>query len=249
MKTALTMTKPELIYPEWAAPANVTAYSTTRLGGISEGQYQGLNVGMHVGDDPQHVQANRNGLPGADKLVWLNQVHGTHCKLLSTTPDDLPADASISRSTAKWCAVMTADCVPILLCDRDGSEVAAIHAGWQGLAHHIIGGVIATMQSAATDLIAWIGPAISGPCYQVDATLAARFKDFPAAISADPVAGKFRLDLNYIAAAQLSAAGVSMVTQSGLCTYRQPHQFYSHRYAQHHHATPTGRIVTVIGLT
>lgn len=243
------MTEPELIYPEWPAPANVTAYSTTRSGGFSKGQYQGLNVGMHVGDDPQHVQANRNKLPGADKLVWLNQVHGTHCKLLTAMTDDSPADASISRSPAKWCAVMTADCIPIVLCDRHGSEVAAIHAGWQGLANYIIGGVVAAMQSCTTDLIAWIGPAISGACYQVDATLAARFKDFPAAVSKDSTAGKFRLDLNYIAAAQLSAAGVPVIIQSGLCTYRQPHQFYSHRYAQHHHATPTGRIVTVIGLT
>lgn len=239
-----------LIIPSWAAPASVTAYTSTRQGGVSQGRYASLNMGLHVQDDAEAVAQNRARLPGAAQLQWLDQIHSrkVHDITDASRQDTLTGDASISRSPHHWCAVMTADCVPVLLCQRDGREVAAIHAGWQGLEKGIISQTISQMRSPPDELLAWIGPAISARHYQVDDALAARFAQVPGACQDDPEPGKQRLDLPAIAAFQLSAAGVDSVTHSHLCTYQQNNQFYSHRRAQHRQAVPTGRMVTVIGI-
>lgn len=242
------MDKLPLIRPDWPAPANITAYSTTREGGVSGGRYSGLNVGAHVDDDADHVTANRNQLPGAQQITWLHQVHG-HTVVTLPARHNTSADAAISRAPNLWCAVMTADCVPVLLCNRQGTEVAAVHAGWQGLEQAIISHTLHAMQSSPADVLAWIGPAISQACYQVDDALARRFSDYANHIAPDPAAhNKYLLDLPGIAAAQLAHAGVGSVTNSALCTYSDARRFYSHRRAQHEQAVPTGRLVSVIGL-
>lgn len=236
----------QLITPDWPAPPSVVAYTTTRQAGVSEGRYAGLNVGTHVGDNPQAVAANRALLPMAQRITWLDQVHKNGCVRLPAK--SLQADASVSRNRLHWCAVMTADCVPILLCDKQGTEVAAIHAGWKGLEQQIIASTVTSLVAKPVDIMAWIGPAICVQHYQVDASLAARFEHLEKAVRPDTVAGKFCLDLPKIAQMQLLNAGVTKIYHSRLCTYSDPDRFYSHRYAQHHQNAPTGRMVSVIGL-
>ncbi|MEG3767737.1 polyphenol oxidase family protein, partial [Alteromonas sp. 14N.309.X.WAT.G.H12] len=155
----------DVITPRWSIPDNVFAYSTTRAGGHSRGPYASLNVGKHVGDCEKIVDANRRMLPHHDKLIWLNQVHSDKCVTLPTHCID--ADAAISRDHRFACAIMTADCVPILLANEQGNEVAAIHAGWQGLVKGIIGRTLEKLVSTPEQVHGWIGPAISQGCYEV----------------------------------------------------------------------------------
>lgn len=161
-----------LIIPEWSAPKNVRAFSTVRHGGVSESPYQGddtgkngLNFGMHVGDSPLAVKKNRailrEELPA--EPVWLNQVHGTtvvNGENVTGVPD---ADASFAEKKGIVCTIMTADCLPVLLCDRAGTVVAAAHAGWRGLAGGVLENTIAVMRGKTdSEIMAWLGPAI-GP--------------------------------------------------------------------------------------
>lgn len=244
-------TQPTLIAPNWSAPKNIFAYTTTRIGGVSEGVYQGLNVGGHVGDHEKNVAVNRAMLPEAQKIVWLNQVHGNNVVALNSNEHFahiLKADAAITDSSAYHCAVMTADCVPILLCDSEGTQVAAVHAGWQGMYKEIIAATIARFNCEPEDLMAWIGPSICGDCYEVDRELAQRFQEYPEAVSPGKRQDKFQLDLPTVAEYQLSQIGVGHIFNSKLCTYCQPDTFYSHRRATHNGQSTTGRIVSVIGL-
>ena len=234
-----------LILPTWQAPANVVAYTTTRHGGCSDGNYASLNVGNHVGDCTEQVSRNRSLLPHHEKLHWLNQVHGHRVVQLPTTRTE--ADAAVSRSAGHFCAVMTADCVPVLLCNQDGLEVAAIHAGWKGLHLKVIEHTIAAMQSPANTLLAWIGPAISQACYEVSEQVASYFSQYPGAIIRAENADKYLLDLPMIARCQLASSGVRHITSSALCTYTDE-RFFSHRQATHRQQQQTGRMVSVIGL-
>lgn len=236
----------ELIEPAWACPPNIEAYTTTRIGGASLGEFAGLNVGSHVGDDLLLVKANRRLLPHSDKITWLEQIHSNRVVALPSV--DTTADAAYSASKSHFCAVMTADCVPILLCDNQGREVAAVHAGWKGLESNIISNAIAHFRASPADVIAWIGPAISGPCYEVDAELGRRFSHIDGAVAPSDQLGKFLLDLPLVAQVQLEQAGVKSVTQSHFCTYSDEHRFYSHRRATHQHKRTTGRMVSVIGI-
>lgn len=235
-----------LISPQWQCPENIVAYTTTKAGGVSEGDFVGLNVGAHVGDNLHHVQANRSLLPHSEKITWLEQVHGNRVARLPT--QNVQADAAFSTSSLHFCAVMTADCVPILLCDVKGTQVAAVHAGWKGLENHIIENAITAFDNAPGELMAWIGPAICEACYEVDEHLASVFKRYPTAIKQGQTSNKFLLNLPLIAEYQLKELGLSNVTQSHLCTYCREDLFYSHRHATHQHKPNTGRIVSVIGL-
>jgi len=242
-----------LIVPDWPAPSNVFAYTSTRQGGESTGVYAGCNVGLHVGDNASHVLANRAGLPESDRLVWLNQVHGNTVVVLDATSLALEtgateADASLSRTPDVACAIMTADCVPVLLTNKAGTEVAAVHAGWQGLDSQIIAETVKRLHACSQDLLAWIGPAISQACYEVPDSLASRFAQYDGVIKPAGVDGKSLLDLAGIAAKQLAACGVEHVVNSGLCTYRDETRFFSHRRATHQRHQTTGRMVSVIGM-
>lgn len=241
-----------VILPDWPLPEGVIAYCSTRTIGDSKGTYGNCNVGDHVGDDPVVVANNRKRLPHADNIVWLQQVHGNtviHLNDVSTPKGEpLVADAAISSHPAHFCAVMTADCVPVLLCDKQGRQVAAVHAGWKGLHTNIIRQCIAEFNAPAHELTAWIGPAICQQCYEVDETLAHKFQGVPKAVVSGKRANKFQLDLPQVAQQQLAALGVHSVFNSQLCTYCNPQQFYSHRRATHTGDAPTGRIVSVIGL-
>ncbi|GGW85655.1 peptidoglycan editing factor PgeF [Alteromonas halophila] len=234
-----------LIYPVWEAPPDILAYTTTRAGGISEGTYASLNVGEHVGDEPGRVKHNRSLLPGAQGITWLQQVHSNDVVTLPATLHK--ADAAISRTPGLSCAVMTADCVPVLLCNQTGTEVAAIHAGWRGLADGVIGNTVRAMTSPAAQLFAWIGPAICGDCYEVDQQLAAQFDSVPGAVKRRND-NKALLDLPLIAEYQLLASSIRSVVQSKACTYTDSTRFFSHRRASHAGNINTGRQVSVIGI-
>ncbi|MCU7555782.1 peptidoglycan editing factor PgeF [Alteromonas sp. ASW11-19] len=234
-----------LITPDWPAPQSVVAYTTTRAGGASSSPYTSLNVGLHVGDNPARVTHNRSLLPHHEKIGWLNQVHGSRVVTLPAT--DIEADAAISRSRDAFCAVMTADCVPVLLTNRQGNEVAAVHAGWQGLEKQVIAATVAAMRSSSDSLLAWIGPAISVRHYEVPSSLAAKFSTYTNVTQPATSADKVMLDLPQIALQQLQALGIAQISQSPQCTYADSKLFFSHRRSQHEGATSTGRMVSVIG--
>ena len=164
------MSLPEhLIIPDWPAPLNVKALQTTRAGGISSPPYDSLNLGDHVGDSPLAVERNRillNRLLPSEP-VWLEQVHGIRVANADMAGCLPQADACIARHRAAVCVVMTADCLPILLCDRQGSVVAAAHAGWKGLAAGVIEATVRAMEVAPENIMAWLGPAISQEAFEV----------------------------------------------------------------------------------
>ena len=161
-----------LIEPQWPAPDSIRAAVTTRRGGISTGCWQGLNLGTHVGDEYAAVVANRQTIRESLSLpsepIWLNQVHGTQVVEVTAETDHLPtADASISRHAGTVCAVMTADCLPLLLCDQQGKEWAAVHCGWRGLCDGLVQKAVSRFKAAPEQLLAWMGPAIGQASFQV----------------------------------------------------------------------------------
>ncbi|TAN80258.1 MAG: peptidoglycan editing factor PgeF, partial [Gallionella sp.] len=165
------------IIPDWPAPKQVRALQTTRQGGVSVAPYDSLNLGGHVGDNPLAVERNRmllnRLLPG--EPVWLEQIHGTRVANADQAGCRVQADACIARHRAAVCVVMTADCLPILLCDTQGSVVGAAHAGWKGLAAGVIETTVLAMGVAPQHLMAWLGPAISQEAFEVGEEVRAAF--------------------------------------------------------------------------
>ncbi len=228
------------IQPDWPAPANVKALSTTRKGGMSQGIYSGLNLGLHVCDDPETVLQNRQllsvtaGLPNPPH--WLNQIHSTEVVAINTPEAQLEipsADASYTRLPNQVSIVMTADCLPLLVCDKAGTVVAAIHAGWRGLLDGIIENTLEQMQVSPAELLVWLGPAISQSHFEVGNEVRAAFvaRD-PQATSAFKSHGdKWLADLYALARQRLHAAGVNAADIYGgeHCTYQQRELFYSYR--------------------
>lgn len=162
---------PDFLVPEWPAPAWIRACVSTRTGGVSTAEFASLNPAFHVGDDAEAVRRNRviiaEAIGGDAQIQWLSQVHGTQV-IEASSPGSAPeADGCFTRSTGLACAVMTADCLPVLLCDRLGTEVAAVHCGWRGLAAGIVQVAVERFQCPATDLLAWLGPAIGPATFEV----------------------------------------------------------------------------------
>ena len=229
--------------------AGIVAGCTTRDGGVSTGAYAQNNLALHVGDEPQAVQVNRARLVeqlGCRHIHWLEQVHG--CAVVYAeggveSPEPPQADACWTDQAGVALAIMTADCVPVLLADKRGRAIGAAHAGWQGLASGVIGAAVAAMPVAAADLTAWIGPCISAARYEVGADVWGEFeRQYPSAVLAHPdTADKRLLDLAGIARAQLVECGVAGIGASGLCTYDDM-RLYSHRRAR----AMTGRMASVI---
>lgn len=197
--------------------------------------YQGLNVGMHVGDDPELVAQNRqwlmahSGMPSAP--VWLNQTHSTHVVMLDSATDTvLDADGALTRQAGIVCSAMTADCLPVLLTNREGTEVAAVHAGWRGLLDGIVENAVRLMSG---ELMAWIGPAISVEAFEVGPEVRDQFvaHDSQAQTAFLPgrQPGKHMADMNRLVEQRLQSVGVTAIYQSGLCTYRDADRFYSYR--------------------
>ncbi|MBK1720993.1 peptidoglycan editing factor PgeF [Thiocystis violacea] len=239
----------ELIRPDWPAPTSVKACCTTRSGGLSTGPFASMNLGDHVGDDPGAVAANRErlraslGLPAMP--VWLRQVHGCDVAVLGDAPAPCEADAALARAPGTVCAVMTADCLPLLMCDDLGMRVAAVHAGWRGLAAGVIDAAVAAMASDPARLLVWLGPAIGPDAFEVGAEVRAQFvaRDPAAAQSFRPSGDRWLADLFGLARQRLSRLGVSRVYGGEDCTYAQPERFFSYR-----RDGVTGRMASLIWL-
>ncbi|MBU3694248.1 MAG: peptidoglycan editing factor PgeF [Rhodocyclaceae bacterium] len=252
--------------PEWPAPANVRALCTTRIGGASGGPWAGLNLAAHVGDDPAAVAANRALLRAylPAEPVWLAQVHGV-CVIdpASQEPRATPPEADAARTCAidTPCAVLTADCLPVLLCDGGCSaegaatraaatEVASIHAGWRGLADGVLEATAAAMRTRPQDWLAWIGPCIGPDAFACDDDVVDAFcAEHPEARSAfrphPAQPGKWLGDLPAIARQRLVALGVppAAIHGGGLCTVSDASRFYSFR-----RDGVTGRMATLVWL-
>jgi len=232
---------PRLIKPNWPAPANVQALSTTRLGGVSHLPYAGLNLGLHVQDDSSLVWQNRQLLMTAANLpqqpYWLNQTHSTDVVSLvgqSHDAEQLPAaDASVTMMTGQVCLVMTADCLPLLICDKAGTQVAAIHAGWRGLLDGVIENTIDKLSATPNDLLVWLGPAISQTYFQVGCEVRDAFiaHDSQASDAFIADGDKWLADLYLLARKRLQALSINATDIYGgdYCTYRQTDLFYSYR--------------------
>ena len=223
--------------PAWDAPPRVRALTTTRAGGVSTGPYTGFNLAQHVGDDPAAVTANRELLRQAPyhlpaDPLWLRQVHGTQVLAAENYRAGVEADACVSRTPGLVCAVMTADCLPLLLCAADASVVAAVHAGWRGLAAGVIEASVSAMAVAPARLHAWLGPAIGPAAFEVGADVLSAFRSHDtAAIQAFVPRGrdKWRCDLYLLARQRLARLGVRRVTGGEWCTYNDAKRFYSYR--------------------
>ncbi len=237
------------IIPDWPAPARVKAIQTTRQGGVSIAPYDSLNLGGHVGDNPLAVERNRillNKLLPSEP-VWLEQIHGTLVANADRASCQPQADACIARHRAAVCAVMTADCLPVLLCDAQGSVVGAAHAGWRGLRDGVIEATVLAMGVAPQSLMAWLGPAISQEAFEVGEEVRAAFVTIqPQAASAFIAgqSGKWLADIYALARLRLNTLGVTQIYGGGRCTYRERGQFFSYR-----RDGVTGRMGTFIWLT
>ncbi len=239
-----------VISPDWPAPTGVKAVTTERGGGVSRGPYASLNLGTQAGDDPDSVAANRRILAAELELPaqpsWLEQVHGTTVVDLDTESPGA-ADGAVTSSAERVCAVLSADCLPVLFASSAAVRIGVAHAGWRGLASGVLPAVVAAMGGDPGDLLAWIGPAIDSAAYEVGADVRAVF------VAADSGAdacftpngrGRWQADLYGLARRSLEAAGVSAIYGGNFCTYSETERFYSHR-----REAPCGRMATLIWLS
>lgn len=236
------------LLPDWPAPARVKACVTTRSGGVSLAPFESFNLGEHVEDDSAAVAENRKRLTTAlaCRPAWLRQVHG-----IAVAPADpalvLEADASWTATPGVACAVLTADCLPVLFCDRAGTRVAAAHAGWRGLAGGVLEATLDALALPPTELLVWLGPAIGPQAFEVGPEVREVFvsahAQTAAAFRPSPNAGRWMADIYRLARIRLAARGVSAVYGGGFCTHSDP-RFYSYR-----RASRTGRFASLIWLS
>jgi len=234
---------------DWPAPAGVRVISTFRGGGASGNRFASLNLGDHVGDDPLTVAENRArlmrdaGLPS--EPCWLNQVHGVAVRDLDSPAVSLEAaDAAFTRHPGRVCAILTADCLPVVFAAESGDMVAAAHAGWRGLAAGVIEATVGAMDIRPNRLLAWLGPAIGPQHFEVGAEVRQAFLDQdPGAMEAftENARGRFMADLGRLARRRLVSLGVDRIYGGGECTYAAAHKYFSHRRDGN-----TGRQATLI---
>jgi YfiH family protein len=239
----------ECFVPDWAAPANVRALQTTRQGGVSAAPWESFNLGDHVGDDPVAVAANREALRSClpAEPFWLSQVHGTVAVDVDRRPKNAEGDAAVTRQPGRICAIMTADCLPVLFCDRAGSVVGAAHAGWRGLLAGVLESTVAGMAVPPGEVLAWLGPAIGPQNFEVGDEVRRAF------VAHDPEAadafaahgsGKWLGDLYRLARQRLQRIGVGAVSGGGECTFSDSGRYFSYR-----RDGVTGRMASLIWLT
>lgn len=224
------------LFANWSAPENICAFTTTRNGGVSEEGYESLNLSLSSGDKVERVMKNRqkviddNGW-GSEPL-WLRQVHGTHVIDAEVCDAVSEADAVVSRQVGLPAMVMTADCLPVLFCNDSGTCVAAAHAGWQGLAAGVLESTVAAMKCLPSELIAWMGPAISQEYFEVGAEVRDAFLEKDAEASQGFIPGKgdrWYADLYMLARQRLDCLGITRVYGGDCCTHAQEKLFFSYR--------------------
>lgn len=236
------------IRADWPASDTVLAGTTLRTGGVSHSDFESLNLAAHVGDEPDSVAENRRrfqadcALPSEPQ--WLRQVHGTRVVIAARTPAHTEADAIITREPDLVCAVLTADCLPVVLTADDGTEIAAAHAGWRGLCAGILEKTVAAMSATPERLLAWFGPAISQPAFEVGSEVREQFLDMGETAHAcfsENDNGRWQADLYGLATARLRSCGVTQLFGGGLCTHAEQERFFSYRRDGH-----CGRMATFI---
>lgn len=228
---------PDWIIPDWPAPAQVRAFFTTRVGGVSAGSYASFNLGAATGDDQASVAANRAKLRALlpQEPRWLKQEHGAHVIDADTLSDTPQADACFAQQLETVCAILVADCLPILFCDRAGTMVAAAHAGWRGLAAGVIDNTVAAMTRhgvKSSELLAWIGPGIGPTAFEVGDDVYRAYAQHDAGSVAAfqrHTPGKWLADLALLARRALQRSHVANIYRGEHCTYTQPERFYSYR--------------------
>jgi YfiH family protein len=249
-RTGAQSSRVELLEVRWPAPARVRSFCSTRIGGTSEAPFGTLNLSTASGDAAHHVANNVDRLCDAANLphspCWPHQVHGTlviEAEAVNCAHDAIEADAIVTCAREQLCTVRTADCLPVLLCDRAATTVAAAHAGWRGLAAGVLEATIDAMPCRAEHIFAWLGPAIGPTAYQVgrdvrdaflahDARASSAFVPCPGASqSALPEQAQQRwlADLYELARQRLRAAGVCDIHGGELCTFNDPARFFSYR--------------------
>ena len=235
------------IKPDWPLPAHIHAAVTLRSGGVSLGGYASLNPADHVHDDPVHVQTNRQIIRDRLQLpaepVWLQQVHGIRVVKADQVQEREQADASFTDQAGIVCAVLTADCLPVLFCGDDGAVIAAAHAGWRGLQAGVIAETLSAMRSRQVSV--WLGPAIGPDNFEVgDEVRDAFVNDNPKAERAFKVngPGKWLADIYQLARLQLAELGVEQIHGGGHCTVADARCFYSYR----RDGAKTGRMASLI---
>lgn len=240
----------KLIIPQWPLPDGVAACSTTRVGGVSLPPWNSLNLGAHCGDNLAHVEENRRRVYEnahfPSRPVWLEQVHGkTVLKLTGEPYTDKRADASYSATPGTVCAVMTADCLPVLFCNKSGTEVAAAHAGWRGLCEGVLEETVACFQDAPQNIIAWLGPAIGPDAFEVGPEVREAFmaKDAQAERAFRPSADKYIANIYQLARQRLANVGVTQLYGGDRCTFSEEDDFFSYRRDR-----ITGRMASFIWL-
>ncbi len=236
------------IFPNWNAPANVHAMMTTRLGGFSQSPFDSFNLATHVEDDLETVLENRHLLKTALNLpnepFWLEQIHSNTVVEASGDLILPKADASFSTQKNVVCVVMTADCLPVLLCSKDGEKIATIHAGWRGLENGIISKTVEALKT--TDLIVWLGAAIGANCFEVGDDVRNAFlkKSANYAIAFKQNGSQWLADIYQLARIELAHLGISNVFGGEFCTVSDSQRFYSYRREKQ-----TGRMATLIWRT
>jgi YfiH family protein len=259
----LIMNDTHIIIPDWPAPARVKSAVTTRQGGVSLPPYDSFNLAAHVGDNPEHVAKNRVRLKKAfhwaREPLWLNQTHSNIVIHAAHYQPGIEADACVATKPHQVCAVLTADCLPILVCNQQGTWIQAIHAGWQGIAKRVIETGIAAYTGDNMDLIAWLGPAIGPESFEVQsnvveactADLTGAQKKIFIKKCFKPVEGKagyFLGDLYDLSRQRLYKCGVTKIYGGNFCTYQDSERFYSYRRDGQGGAHKTGRIASLIWL-
>jgi len=226
----------EWLTPDWPAPEHIKAYSSTRLGGVSQAPWQSLNLATHVGDEAKHVAHNRQRLSENLHLpsepCWLQQVHSNNIIEARNGYPDQSADGSYSQQKNTVCVVMTADCLPLLMCDREGTQVAAVHAGWRGMADGILQATIARFRSSPENILVWLGPAIGADAFEVGEDVYQAFiQRWPQSADAFRPNShkKYQFNLYQQARMLLASVGVQQVTGGGFCTYTDNQRFFSYR--------------------
>ena len=236
-----------ILIPDWSLPNGVQACCTLRAGGLSEAPWDSFNLALHVGDDEEKVRQNRQRLVQLAKLpaepFWLRQVHGTTVMTIpSQTPDNC-ADASWTETVGAVCVVMTADCLPVLFCRLDGKQVAAAHAGWRGLHAGVLEQTIAQFSGPPHLIKAWLGPAIGPTAFEVGKEVRDAFiqQDRQTSSYFKPQGNRYLAHLAGLATSRLQTAGITDITNSNCCTYRDQSRFFSYR-----RESITGRMASLI---
>lgn len=235
-------------FAQWRAPDNIRAFTTNRTGGVSLAPYESLNLGSHVGDLEQSVQENRDRLVAEQRLPeepsWLNQVHGNRLiELLKSDEQASPvaADGAWTRQSGVVCAVLTADCLPLLLTNKRGDRVAAIHAGWRGMANGIIEQGILALDDHPSNIIAWAGPCIGAAAFEIGLEVREQLGGSDSAYHSTGSPDKVMANLYQLTGERLAGLGVENYSHSRSCSYRDDTKFFSYR-----RDGECGRMATVV---